>query len=571
MIKTELRAFIATVCSTLRFFYRELIQHIEMKHKFKNTLILLVMLLPLGLMAQFNTQKDQNVKELDVNKTTRKISTLLFYINNFYVDTLDMPGIVETAVVQTLKELDPHSAYIAAEDVKRADEPLKGSFEGVGITFQLFKDTILVVSPIPGGPSDKVGIMAGDKILKVDDEIAFGDNINNQWVMDHLRGNKGTKVRVSIFRRGNDDLIDFEITRDKIPINSMDAAFMLDKKTGYIKLNRFSKTSLNEVNKAMISLKKQGLKNLVFDLRGNSGGYLGTAMTISDEFLAKDKLIVYTEGIHSPRQELVSTEAGEFEKGKLVVLINEGSASAAEIVTGAVQDWDRAVVIGRRSFGKGLVQRPFQLPDKSIVRLTIARYYTPSGRCIQKPYDEGVDEYYKDFKHRLEHGEFIHPDSINFPDSLKFATKNGRTVYGGGGIMPDIFVPLDSVRFNDLYSQFIRKGAFNRFVNEYLDANRADLLATYDSFKKFNSGFGLTDGEFNKFLDIAKEEKVEINDADLTPNVDFIKLQLKALIARNLFETGDYFEVISEMDNEIKTALEVVNNKKRYEALISKN
>ncbi|NOY51830.1 MAG: PDZ domain-containing protein [Chlorobi bacterium] len=542
-----------------------------MKHNLKNALLLLVMLLPIGLMAQFNMQKSQNVKELDANKTTRKISTLLYYINNFYVDTLDMPGIVETVIVQTLKELDPHSAYIAAEDVKRADEPLRGSFEGVGITFQLFKDTILVVSPIPGGPSDRVGIMAGDKILKVEDEIAYGDDINNQWVMDHLRGKKGTKVKVSIYRRGNTDLIDFEITRDKIPINSMDAAFMLDKETGYIKLNRFSKTSLDEVNKAMISLKKQGLKNLVFDLRGNSGGYLGTAMTISDEFLAKDKLIVYTEGIHSPRQELVSTEAGEFEKGKLIVLINEGSASAAEIVTGAVQDWDRAVVIGRRSFGKGLVQRPFQLPDKSVIRLTIARYYTPSGRCIQKPYDEGVDEYYKDFKHRMEHGELIHPDSINFPDSLKFATKNGRTVYGGGGIMPDIFVPLDSVRFNDLYSQFIRKGAFNRFVNEYLDAHRTDLLAAYNSFDKFNSGFGLSDSEFDEFLDLAEEEKVELNDEDLKPNIEFIKLQLKALIARNLYEAGDYFEVISEMDNEIKTALEVINNKKRYEDLISRN
>lgn len=539
-------------------------------YKLKSTIIILSFLLPFSLLAQLNSKKDNNVKELDANKTTRKISTLLYYINNYYVDTLDMGGIVETAIVQTLKELDPHSAYISAEDVERADEPLKGSFEGVGITFQLYKDTILVVSPIPGGPSDKVGIMAGDKILKVDGEIAYGEDITNKWVMEHLRGDKGTKVDVSIFRHGNNDLLDFEITRDKIPINSMDAAFMLDDNTGYIKLNRFSKTSLQEVNDAMVELKSQGLKNLVFDLRSNSGGYLGTAMSISDEFLPKDKLIVYTEGIHSPRQELVATENGEFENGKLIVLINEGSASAAEIVTGAVQDWDRGIVIGRRSFGKGLVQRPLQLPDKSVVRLTIARYYTPSGRCIQKPYDGGNEEYYSDFKHRMEHGELIHPDSINFPDSLKYATHNGRTVYGGGGIMPDIFVPLDSARYNELYSQFIRKGIFNSYVNDYLDKNRVELLNKYSDFDKYNDSFSLSDDDFSNFLNLAKEKDIDIEDPEITPNVDFIKLQIKALMARNLYETSDYFETLFPMDKEIKKALEVINDTKRFNSLIFK-
>lgn len=537
-------------------------------YNLRKTIFILGLLLPLSLLAQLNSRNENNVKELDANKTTRKISTLLYYINNYYVDTLDMPDIVETAIVQTLKELDPHSAYISAKDVERADEPLKGSFEGVGITFQLYKDTILVVSPIPGGPSDKVGIMAGDKILKVDGEIAYGEDITNKWVMDHLRGDKGTKVDVAIYRHGNNDLLDFEITRDKIPINSMDAAFMLDDNTGYIKLNRFSKTSLEEVNDALLELKSQGLKNLVFDLRSNSGGYLGTAMSISDEFLPKDKLIVYTEGIHSPRQELIATENGEFENGKLIVLINEGSASAAEIVTGAVQDWDRGIVIGRRSFGKGLVQRPLQLPDKSVVRLTIARYYTPSGRCIQKPYDGGNEEYYSDFKHRMEHGELIHPDSINFPDSLKYATHNGRTVYGGGGIMPDIFVPLDSARYNELYSQFIRKGIFNSFVNDYLDKNRVDLLKKYSDFDKYNNSFSLSDDDFNNFLNLAKEKDIDIEDPELNPNVDFIKLQIKALMARNLYETSDYFETLFPMDKEIKTALEVINDNKRYNNLI---
>jgi carboxyl-terminal processing protease len=536
-----------------------------MKNTFKSALIL-VLLLPITVFGQYNAQK--NVKELDQDKTTRKMSTLFYYINNFYVDTLDMPDLVEKAFVQTLKQLDPHSAYISAKDVQKADEPLKGSFEGVGITFQLFKDTILVVSPIPGGPSDKVGIRAGDKILTVDGEEAFGESINNKWVMEHLRGKKDTKVVVGIYRKGNDDLIDFEIIRDKIPINSLDASFMLDEKTGYIKLNRFSKTSLDEFNEAIGELKKQGLENLIFDLRGNGGGYLGTAMTISDEFLKKDKLIVYTEGIHTPRQDLNATAKGEFESGKLVVLINEGSASASEIVSGAIQDWDRGVIIGRRSFGKGLVQRPFQMPDKSVVRLTVARYYTPAGRCIQKPYDEGSEEYYMDFKHRLDHGELMNADSINFPDSLKYNTNNGRIVYGGGGIMPDIFVPLDSVRFNDLYSSLIRKGVINSFVNEYMDKNRKSLIKKYSDFKEFNKDFSLADNDFEDFLKIAENEEVEVKEEDLNPNIDFIKLQLKALIARSIFEPGTYFEVLSEMDHEIIKALEVLNKDKMFSELI---
>lgn len=530
------------------------------------SIIILTLLLPITVFGQYNSPK--NVKELDQDKTTRKMSTLFYYINNYYVDTLDMPDLVEKAFIQTLKQLDPHSAYISAKDVKKADEPLQGSFEGVGITFQLFNDTILVVSPIPGGPSDKVGIRAGDKIITVDGEDGFGESVNNQWVMDHLRGKKDTKVIVGIYRKGNKDLIDFEITRDKIPINSLDASFMLDDKTGYIKLNRFSKTSLNEFNEAIGELKEQGLENLVFDLRGNGGGYLGTAMTISDEFLPKDKLIVYTEGIHTPRQDLNATARGEFETGKLVVLINEGSASASEIVTGAVQDWDRGVVVGRRSFGKGLVQRPFEMPDNSVVRLTVARYYTPSGRCIQKPYSEGSEEYYMDFKHRLDHGELMNADSINFPDSLKYSTNNGRIVYGGGGIMPDIFVPLDSIRFNDLYSALIRKGVVNRFVNEFMDDNRKSLVKKYPEFKKFNKVFKLEDDDFADFLKIAEEEDIEVKSEELDPNIDFLKLQLKALIARSIFEAGTYFEVLSPMDHEINKALEVLNKDKMFSDLI---
>jgi len=509
-----------------------------------------------------------NYSTLDPDETIKKYSTLLYLINNYYVDTLDIPQLTEEAIVQTLRELDPHSAYIPKKSVEKSNETLVGSFEGVGITFQLFKDTILVVSPIPGGPSDKVGIMAGDKIVTVDGEDAFGKDVTNTWVVDHLRGKKGTHVMVGIYRKGNTELIEYEIIRDKIPINSLDAAFMLDDNTGYIKLNRFAKQSLDEFSEALSTLKSKGLKNLVFDLRGNSGGYLGTAMSIADEFLPEHELIVYTEGTHQARQELIATTKGEFETGKLVVLINEGSASASEIVAGAVQDWDRGVIIGRRSFGKGLVQRPFKLPDNSEVRLTVARYYTPAGRCIQKPYDEGVDEYYKDFMNRMEHGETFHADSIHFPDSLKYETKSGRTVYGGGGIMSDIFIPLDTVRFSKLYSSLIRKGVVNSYVNEYLDDNRKKLMTNYSDFKTFNLDFELSDNDFSDFIAKAKDEDIEFSIEDITPNEMFVRAQLKALIARNLYEAGDYFEVISPLDVEIIKALEIINDNDVYNNLL---
>ena len=533
----------------------------------KNLGILTIIFLLLNTLIGYGQSQSLNI---DGDKTVKKYSTLLYLINNFYVDTLDMPALTETAIIQTLRELDPHSAYIPKKDVEKSNETLEGSFEGVGLTFQLFKDTILVVAPIPGGPSDKVGIMAGDKIVTVDGKDAFGEDITNNWVMDHLRGKKGTHVVVGIHRKGNKGLIEYEIIRDKIPINSLDAAFMLDKNTGYIKLNRFAKQSLDEFNESISLLKAQGMKNLVFDLRSNSGGYLGTAMSIADEFLPENKLIVYTQGTHQERQELNATRMGEFEEGKLVVLINEGSASASEIVAGAVQDWDRGVLIGRRSFGKGLVQRPFQLPDGSVVRLTVARYYTPSGRCIQKPYDDGVDEYYKDFMNRMDQGETLHADSIHFPDSLKYKTKAGRTVYGGGGVMSDIFIPMDTARYNNLYSSLIRKGVVNGYVNEYLDNNRSTLLVEYKNLDDFLEGIQISDDEFTNFLNKARSEDIEFTDEEISPNVEFIKLQLVALIARNLFEPGDYFEVIAPLDHEIIKALEIINDDEKYNSLITR-
>ncbi len=529
-----------------------------MKKIILSTLIFSFVAISLTLRAQGNGQP------MDPDQTLKKLNTLMYLINNYYVDTLNMNTLTEQVVENTLKELDPHSAYISQKDVEKANEGLEGSFEGVGLTFQLYKDTILVIAPIPGGPSDKVGVLAGDKIITVDGMEATGKKVNNDWVMKHLRGEKGTEVVVGIYRKGNEELIDYKIIRDEIPINSMDAAFMLDGQTGYIKLNRFARQSQEEFDSALLTLRKQGMKNLIFDLRGNSGGYLGTAMSIADEFLPTGKSIVYTEGVNSPRQDLNATAAGKFEEGKLVVLINEGSASASEIVSGAVQDWDRGVLIGRRSFGKGLVQRPFQLPDGSQVRLTIARYYTPSGRYIQKPYDEGVDEYYKDFMHRVEHGELMTADSIHFPDSLQYQTAGGRTVYGGGGVMPDIFMPFDSLRFTKTYGDYIRKGIMNGFVNDYLDENRKSLLDSYADFTAFNKGFSLSDADFESFVERAKTEKIEVTDEEIVQNGAFVKTQLKGLLARNLYENSDYFEVIAPMDADIGKAMELLRNDEAY-------
>ncbi len=526
-----------------------------MKRLFSATALMLFFLFSGHVQAQQPEWAPLNQKT-----TTQKYSTLLFLINNFYMDTVNMQQLTEKAIIATLKDLDPHSAYISKKDLERANEPLVGSFEGIGITFQLFHDTILVIAPVPGGPSDKVGVLAGDKIIKVDGGKAFGPHITNDWVMKHLRGRKGSKVMVSIYRKGAKGLLDFTIVRDVIPLKSLNAAFMLNKTTGYIKLNRFARESKQEFDVAIEKLKRQGMRNLIFDLRGNSGGYLSTAQGIADEFLGPKKLIVYTEGVHSPRQNLYSSRAGNFEDGKLIVLINEGSASASEIVSGALQDWDRAVLIGRRSFGKGLVQRPFRLPDGSVVRLTVARYHTPSGRWIQKPYNKGVDEYYRDLEERMKHGELIHPDSIHFPDSLKFHTTSGRTVYGGGGIMPDIFVPWDSARYDMFYSELIRKGAFNTFVNNYLDGNRKKLHRKYPDLKSYIGKFEITPALFNTFLNNAKNAKVKMDAAALKRSSRFIKLQIKALIARDLFNQNAYFEVMAPMDHTIRKALDVMQN-----------
>jgi len=518
--------------------------------------LLLIFALALMTPAQSQFQNKDDI---------RKLLSALKIINYAYVDSVDNSRLTEEAIKSILKELDPHSNYFTKEEIDKANEPLEGNFEGVGIQFQIYRDTILVVAPIPGGPSDDVGIRAGDKIVKINGKNATGKEINNKYVRDHLRGKKGTKVDVSIKRNGRKKLIDFTITRDEIPLHSVDASYMLSERIGTIKVSRFSKTTLDEFKEAIKKLRDKGMEELILDLRGNPGGYLQTARDLADQFLDEQKLIVFTEGRKAPRRELKATSQGTFENGKLVVLINEGSASASEIVSGAVQDWDRGLVVGRRSFGKGLVQRPFTLPDSSVIRLTTARYHTPSGRCIQRPYEEGEkEEYYKDIRERMEHGEFVHADSITFPDSLKYNTKNGRTVYGGGGIMPDIFVPWDSTQYSDYYTNIVKNRVPNSYVLKYLEGEREALKDNYKNVKEFKSRYTLDENFMNGFTEYAKTEGVEFDEEGYQQSKKQIRYMLKALIARNLFDISAYYEVISMIDQTIQKSVELLKDETAF-------
>lgn len=476
-----------------------------------------------------------------------------------YVDSLEAEKIVENAIEGVLKELDPHSNYLSLEELKRANESLQGNFEGIGIQFNILDDTIFVVSPISGGPSEKLGIRSGDKIIQIEDEIVAGIGITNTGVAKRLRGEKGTIVNVEIKRNGESELIPFRIERDKIPIFSLDASYMMDEYTGYIKLNRFSATTLTEFEDALFNLKSKGMKNLILDLQGNGGGYLNAAIALSDHFLSRNKLIVFTEGKANPRQEFSSTPAGAFESGKLVVLIDESSASASEIVTGAVQDWDRALVVGRRSFGKGLVQRDFKLNDGSSIRMTMARYYTPSGRSIQKPFKNGREAYAMEINDRFENGELFTMDSINFPDSLQYKTNAGRIVYGGGGILPDVFIPLDTSANTQLLRDLIRKGILNNYTLEYVDQNREKLESKYSSPTELLENFKV-ETVLKSLLKVAEEEEVIVKKEELKRSEESIKVQLQALIARNLWGTSEFYEVINTINPTVLKGLEKISS-----------
>ncbi|MBL0031915.1 MAG: S41 family peptidase [Bacteroidetes bacterium] len=489
-----------------------------------------------------------------------KFNYALELIKYAYVDTVDSKRLTEDALRAMVKDLDPHSVYIPVEEMREMNEPLVGKFEGIGVQFNIHEDTILVTQPIPGGPSEKLGIRAGDRIVKIDGKGVANVKITNNDVFKKLRGDKGTKVTVSIYRRGLTDLIDYTITRDQIPIFSLDAAYMVTPTIGYIKISRFADSTVDEFKAALAKLKKSGLESLILDLQGNGGGYLNRAVELSDEFLSEGKKIVFTRGRTSPPEDYNSSVIGGWEKGKLAILVDESSASASEIVSGAVQDWDRGLIIGRRSFGKGLVQKPFQLPDGSAIRLTVAHYYTPSGRNIQKPYKLGEeDEYELDFSNRVKSGELFSADSVKFEDSTNYYTNSKRLVKGGGGIMPDLFVPLDTSNNSTFYTDLLRKGVLGDFSLTYTDNHRAELLKKYPNIEAFKSTFVLDDKLFGEFLAAGDKAGVKKDDAGLKTSEAALRIQLKALLARNLWDTNAYFEVINDLNNALKKAIDAIN------------
>ena len=581
----------------------------------------ILFLLAIQAFSLFAQKGNEDVLKMSNIKATQTLGM----IDYFYVDTTDLNKICEKGIEAMLKELDPHSVFIDKDEVAKMNEPLVGNFDGIGVSFQLLDDTIHVVDVISGGPSEKVGVLAGDKIVKVDDMPATGDTIKNDWVFKHLRGKKGTKVSVSVIRGKSKTPIVFEIKRDKIPINSIDTWFMIDKEIGYIRLNRFAQSSNEEMVQAITELQSEGMQSLILDLRGNGGGYLNVAVDICDQFLSGDKLIVYTKGAKSPRQELKAQKKGLFEQGRLVIMVDESSASASEILSGAVQDWDRGVIVGRRTFGKGLVQRPFDMYDGSKSGVTTSRYYTPSGRCIQKPYDAGVEEYQMDYYNRLSHGELLSADSVHFADSLRCFTSGNRLVYGGGGIMPDVFVPIDTMRASDYMINLRSKGLFNSFALNWTEENREQFLKkapTYDKFSKEYEKMNVL-SEFEKYAEqegvsrnAIKKEWVNImvsdylkkemsdstarsyesysdyaeslisddkmlkeimqkakeedkkNDLINKESDKYIASTIKALIARNLYGVKYYYMTTFENDRELKEAIDVLKDNKKYNSIL---
>ena len=501
-----------------------------------------------------------------------KFGRVLRLIESYYVDTTNIKNLTESAITQMLSTLDPHSVYISKEEVREMNQPLEGNFEGIGISFNIFQDTLMVMTTIPGGPSEKAGLQPGDRILKVNGKNIAGTGLKTQDVFGLLRGDKGTKVDLSVLRNREKNLLDFTIIRDKIPIFSLDCSFMLNKETGYIKLNRFSATTTEEFSTALKSLFSTGkMKSLVLDLRGNGGGYLGSAYEIANQFLEEKKLIVYTEGTHSRRRDYLSTTKGNFVTGNLVILIDEGSASASEIVAGAIQDWDRGVLIGRRSFGKGLVQQPFELTDGSMIRLTTAHYYTPAGRNIQKPYKEDIKNYRNDYLNRIEKGEMFSRDSISFIDSLmKETLVNKRPVYSGGGIMPDIFIPMDTSMYYRYFNNLVRKNVLFPFVIGYIDKNRLNLKSKYPTFSDFQKGFQVTPAIIERLVKAGEKENIPKDEESLKVSGKSISRQIKAVIARDLYEHGDYYKIMIEEDKEVDKAIEVLSDPKTYRKFLNK-
>ena len=496
-----------------------------------------------------------------INSALQKLYMTQMAVTELYVDTVNADKLAEDGIRGMLKELDPHSSYTTAKETKSLTEPLEGSFEGVGIQFNISQDTLLVIQTVANGPSEKVGILAGDRIVKVDTAVIAGVKMGRDEIMRRLRGKKGSVVNLGVVRRGISDTLTFAVTRDKIPLKTVDASYMIRPNTGYIKIGSFGANTYQEFMACVDSLKRHGMQDLIIDLQENGGGYLQSAVRIANEFLQKNDLIVYTEGRTNPRQEFRADGKGRLLDGKVMVLVNEYSASAAEILSGAIQDQDRGQIIGRRSFGKGLVQRPIEYPDGSMLRITVAHYYTPSGRCIQKPYEKGAQkDYEQDIENRFKHGELYSRDSIHFADSLKFQTlRLHKTVYGGGGIMPDFFVPLDTTQYTAYHRQLAAKGIIINQTLRYVDQNRKKLHKLYKTFDKFESEFIVPDELLQAVYSEGEKEKVKLKDEDERRSSEhMIKTQLKALIARDIWDMSEYYKIMNEESHVVKKAVELL-------------
>ena len=524
--------------------------------------LVLVSGIVLGFLLQNKVSQQAGVSFLPGNRGAyNKVDEIIRYIDDNYVDSVNQNHLETDAIRGMLNDLDPHSQYITAAEFNEINDPLLGSFQGIGISFRIEKDTIMVINPIPDGPSEKVGLMAGDRIVRVNDTLVAGVHITNNQAIHKLKGKKGTKVNVTVYRRGVPKLLHFTITRDIIPMYSLDIAYMVNKNLGYIKLNKFSATTYEEFDKAVKKLKKEGMKKLILDLRGNPGGYLDAAIRVADEFLPKGKIIVFTKGLHRPKTVAYSTSNGQLKRTDVAVLIDEGTASAAEIVTGALQDNDIGVVIGRRSFGKGLVQEQIRLPDGSALRLTVARYYTPTGRCIQKPYKkDDFKDYYAEAYRRYLDGEMQHPDSIKFNDSLKFVTPKGKVVYGGGGIMPDIYVPLSSDTMHSFYNILANKGIIYQFAFDYTDKHRPQLRK-YKDFKSFDRGFAMTDKEYRVLVTYAKSKGITESPRKVQLSENKIKILFKAYVGRNILDEKGFYPIYHKIDPIFKKAVEVMDKR----------
>lgn len=518
--------------------------------------LLLALFLVGGMLLGSRLTHLSDKRQFHLYPRTDKLSSIIRYIEQEYVDSVDKSNLVEKTIPEILKQLDPHSVYIPATELQRVNEPLEGNFSGIGVQFNMQQDSVAVINTIPNGPSELVGIMPGDRIVMVNDSVVAGVGMPSDDIVSMLKGQKGTKVTVHIYRRGAPDLIEFEITRDEIPLYSVDVSYMIDEDIGYMKISRFARTTHQEFQKGIQKLNDRGMSRLILDLRGNVGGYLNAAISVADEFLEAGELIVYTDGRSQPRQEYYADKTGMCQDKEVVVLIDEWSASASEIVAGALQDNDRGLIIGRRSFGKGLVQEQTTFRDGSALRLTIARYYTPTGRSIQKPYDNGNNQYYQELQDRLAHGEFVEADSIDFADSLSYTTPEGNQVYGGGGIMPDIFVPFDTVGMTDYLMNLRHRGLIYRYAFKYTDEHRSVLseFEDVDALKAHLDGKDL----IPDFIRFVEKNGVKTRWDELEISRGIIDTQIKAYIARNILDNEGFYPIIREVDKTVQKAVSVL-------------